>query len=157
MGICDSSCLSLPAAGCQGSSEEPGPLRLQAGSLGPKGSTDPSCHCSIFCSCCSVTKSCLRPREQQAALAFTISQSLLKLTSIESVIPSNHLILGHPFSSCLQSSPASGSLPMSWLFASSGQVLELQFQHQFHEQTLNIKRLAIKSWSHNSFRTCSGS
>ena len=32
----------------------------------------------------------------QASLSFTISQSLLKLTSIESVIPSNHLILCHP-------------------------------------------------------------
>ena len=32
----------------------------------------------------------------QASLSFTISQSLLKLMSIESVIPSNHLILRHP-------------------------------------------------------------
>ena len=33
----------------------------------------------------------------QASLSYTISQSLLKLTSIESVMPSNHLILCHPF------------------------------------------------------------
>ena len=32
----------------------------------------------------------------QASLSFTISQSLLKLMSIESVIPSNRLILGSP-------------------------------------------------------------
>ena len=32
----------------------------------------------------------------QAFLSLTISQSLLKLMSIESVIPSNHLILCHP-------------------------------------------------------------
>ena len=32
----------------------------------------------------------------EASLSLTISQSLLKLTSIESVIPSNHLILYHP-------------------------------------------------------------
>ena len=32
----------------------------------------------------------------QASLSFTISWSLLKLTSIESVMPSNHLILCHP-------------------------------------------------------------
>ena len=32
----------------------------------------------------------------QASLSFTISQSLLKLMSIESVIPSSHLILCHP-------------------------------------------------------------
>jgi len=32
----------------------------------------------------------------QASLSFTILQSLLKLTSIESVMPSNHLIICHP-------------------------------------------------------------
>ena len=32
----------------------------------------------------------------RASLSFTISQSLLKLMSIESVMPSNHLILCHP-------------------------------------------------------------
>jgi len=32
----------------------------------------------------------------QASLSFTISQSLLKLMSIESVIPSNNIILCHP-------------------------------------------------------------
>ena len=55
------------------------------------------------------------------------SQSLLKLMSIESVMPSNHLILCHPllllpsFSSCLQSFPASESFPMSLFFTSGGQ------------------------------------
>ena len=33
----------------------------------------------------------------QASLSFTISQSLPKLMSTESVMPSNHLILCHPF------------------------------------------------------------
>ena len=33
---------------------------------------------------------------RQASLPFTISLSLLKLMSIESVMPSNHLILCHP-------------------------------------------------------------
>ena len=33
---------------------------------------------------------------RQASLSFTISQSLLKLVSIQSVIPSNHLILCRP-------------------------------------------------------------
>ena len=33
---------------------------------------------------------------QQASLSFTISRSLLKLVSIESVMPSNHLVLGRP-------------------------------------------------------------
>ena len=34
---------------------------------------------------------------RQASLSITNSQSLPKLMSIESVMPSNHLILGHPF------------------------------------------------------------
>ena len=50
--------------------------------------------------------------------SITNSQSLLKLVSIESAMPSNHLILITPFSSCPQSLPASGSFPMSCLFVS---------------------------------------
>ena len=57
----------------------------------------------------------------QASLSFTISPSLLKLMSIESVMPFNHLILCRPFSFCPQSCPASGSFPMSRLFTSGGQ------------------------------------
>ena len=53
----------------------------------------------------------------QAPLSSTISWSLLKLMPIELVILSNHLTLCWP----LQSFPASGSFPMSWLFASGGQ------------------------------------
>ena len=48
---------------------------------------------------CSVVSSSLRPpwtTTHQASLPFTISQSLLKCMSIESVMPSNHLILCHP-------------------------------------------------------------
>ena len=119
----------------------------------------------------------------QASLSITNSLSLLKLMSIELVMPSNHLILCDPllllpsifpsvrvlsnesvlyirwpkywsfkvcsnscplsrwyhpttsFSvaplfSCPQSFPASGSFQMSQLFASGGQVLEFQLQHQ---------------------------
>ena len=58
---------------------------------------------------------------RQACLSITNSWSLLKLMSIESMMPSNHLILCFPFSSCLQSFPASGSFPMSQLFAWGGQ------------------------------------
>ena len=57
----------------------------------------------------------------QASLSLTDSRGSLKLTSIESVMPSSHLFLCRPFSSHLQSFPASGSLPMSQLFASGGQ------------------------------------
>ena len=38
----------------------------------------------------------LQSHARQASLSFTISQSLLKLVSIESVMPSKHLILYHP-------------------------------------------------------------
>ena len=57
----------------------------------------------------------------QASLSFTISWSLLKLLSIELVMPSSHLILVIPFSSCPQSLPASESFPMSQLFTWGGQ------------------------------------
>ena len=50
----------------------------------------------------------------QVSLSFTISRSLLKLMSMELVMPSNHLTLCCPFSS-LQPFPASGSFLMSCL------------------------------------------
>ena len=95
-----------------------------------------SCPC-----CCSTSRSCptLTPRTaaRQPSLSFIISQSLFKLMSIELVMPSNHLISSSvsPFSSCPQSFPASGSFPMSQLFASRGQVLEFQLQHQSFQWT----------------------
>ena len=42
----------------------------------------------------------------RAFLSITKSWSLVKIMSIESVMPSNHLILVIPFSSCLQSFPS---------------------------------------------------
>ena len=73
----------------------------------------------------SVTQSCLTPCNHmnctcQGSLSVTNPQSLLKLLSIESVMPSSHLILCHPFSSCLLSFPASGSFLRSQFFASGG-------------------------------------
>ena len=57
----------------------------------------------------------------QASVSITNSQSLLKLMSTEWVMPSNHLILCRPFSSCPQSFPASESFQMSQLSTSGGQ------------------------------------
>ena len=54
----------------------------------------------------------------QASLSITNSQSLLKLMSIESVMPSNHVV---PFFSSLHSFPASGPFQMSLFFVSGGQ------------------------------------
>ena len=52
---------------------------------------------------------------RQASLSITDSQSLIKVMSIELVMPSNHLIL------CLQFFPAPGSFQMSQFFISAGQ------------------------------------
>ena len=54
-----------------------------------------------YCYCCSIAQSCLTlvtpwTVALQASLSFTISWSLLRLTSIESMMPSNHLILCCP-------------------------------------------------------------
>ena len=62
--------------------------------------------------------------EWQDSLSITNSQSLLKLMSIELVMPSSHVILCCPLLLLPQSFPASGSFPMSQLFAWGGDVLE---------------------------------
>ena len=58
---------------------------------------------------------------RQASLSVTNSQSLLKLMSIESVMPSSHLILCRPLLLSPSIFPASGSFQMSQLFAPGGQ------------------------------------
>ena len=77
--------------------------------------------------CCSVAKSCLTlcdPRDSSTP-GFPVFLHLLELAqthvhSVSDVIPmiSSSVV---PFSSCLQSFPASGSFPVSQLFASGGQ------------------------------------
>ena len=57
---------------------------------------------------------------RQASLSITNSQSLPKLMSIESVMPTISSSAA-PFSFCLRSFPESGSFPMSQFFASGGQ------------------------------------
>ena len=57
----------------------------------------------------------------QASLSIANSWSSPKLMSIESVMPSNHLILCCPLLFRLQSFPASVSFQMSQFFASGGQ------------------------------------
>ena len=90
---------------------------------------------------------------RQASLSITNSWSLLKIMSIASVMPSNHLIFCHwwcrptisssvsSFSSCLQSFPASECLIMSQVFASGGQRLELQLQHQCFQWIFRVDLL----------------
>ena len=75
----------------------------------------------------------------QASLSFTISQSLLRLMSIELVMPSNHLIL-----SCLPSPPAFNLSQHQGLFQGVGfshqvaKVLELQLQHQSFQWIFSV-------------------
>ena len=59
----------------------------------------------------------------QASLSIANSWSLLRLMSIESVMPSNHLILSVVPFCHLQSFPASGSFQMSQFFVSGGQII----------------------------------
>ena len=80
---------------------------------------------------CSVVSDSLQPHGLQHARPPCPSPtpSLVKVMSTELVMPSNHLILCHSLSSCLQSFPSSGSFQMSQFFASGGQssIIYLEF------------------------------
>ena len=95
------------------------------------------CHRDKFSTCLDIVVQCLSHvwlftipwiTAHQSFMSFAISQSLLKLMSIESMMPSNHLILYHPFSCCLLLFPASELFLMCQFFPLGGQVLELQPQ-----------------------------
>ena len=80
---------------------------------------------SLCCCCCSVIKLCWTLCDPMGCstpgfLILHTSQSLPKFMSIESMIPSNHLILCHPLFLLPLNFPASGPFPMSHLFASDG-------------------------------------
>ena len=81
-----------------------------------------------FC-CCSVTKSCLTlwPHGLKASLSFTISQSLLKLMSIESVMPSNHPLLS-PSPPALNLSQHQGLF--QWVSSLNPVAKAVELQHQ---------------------------
>jgi len=73
--------------------------------------------------CCSVL-SCVRLCDLMSCSSpdsVSISWSLLKLISIGSMMHPNISFSVTPFSSCLQSLPASGSFPLSSPFPSGGQ------------------------------------
>ena len=115
----------------------------------PRQTTDPkftlhtcayTCHnCVMICLStriqfsCSVMSNPASPWNAAGqTLSITNSQSLLKLLSIEWVMPSNHLI-STIVSFCLQSFPASGYfLPIRWLqvleFPASASVLPVNIQ-----------------------------
>ena len=91
----------------------------------------------------------------QASLSFTILQRLLKLTSIESMMSYNHLVLLPSSPPALSLFPASESFPVSRLFASSGRsvgasasasVLPMNIQGWF-PLGLNLNEMATHSSS----------
>ena len=80
---------------------------------------------------------------QASLLSFTISWSLLKLVSIEWMIPSNHLIYFHPLLllPCLSHFPASGSFPVSRLFTSGGQSIGV-----LASESVSVLPMNIQGW-----------
>ena len=119
-------------------------------------------HVPLFVTPCTAAR--------QASLSFTLSQSLLKSISIESVMYltlSSSVIL---FSFCRQSFPPSGSFPVSVLLASSGQsigasasVLPINLQDWFllgltgliSLQSKGLSRVfsSTTAWKHQSLGT----
>ena len=81
---------------------------------------------------------------RQASLSTTNSRSLLKLTSIESGMPSSHLILCHPLF-LLPSIFPSIRVFFEWVSSSHqvAKVLEFQFQHQ----SFPGKTIALTIWT----------
>ena len=143
-GHCSLQPLHLPAPHAQQLLREVGesqPLTLQAVSVSclqpvlpwscPKALSQSCMHSTLHIAsrtphCCSIARVPLFATPwtiaHQGSLSFTISWSLLRLISIESMMPSNHLILCRPH--LLLPSvffPASGSFPLSQLFAPGDQ------------------------------------
>ena len=84
----------------------------------------------------------------QAFLSFTISWNLLKLMSIELVMPANHLTSVAPFSSCHQSFSHQGLFQRVSSSSQVAKVLELQLQHQSFQRIFGLVSLRIDwiSW-----------
>ena len=104
--------------------------------------------CLTSLPCCSVPQSCptVTPwtAAHQASLPFTVSWSLLKLISIESVMQSNHLILCHPPSPpALSLSQHQGLFQWVSSLHQVAKVLELQLQHQSFQWIFRVYFLSI--------------
>ena len=97
-------------------------MELESITISELSETEKEKYCinSLVLFSCSVLSDSLQPMDCSNA-GFTVSQSLFELTFIEVVMSSNILSSVIPSFSCLQSSPASGSFPMSQFFTSGGQ------------------------------------
>ena len=83
----------------------------------------------------------------QASLSITNSWSSLKLTSIESVMPSSHLILCHPLLLLPPILLASESFPMSQLFTCGGQSTRVSAWASFlPKNTQDQSPLELTGW-----------
>ena len=80
----------------------------------------------------------------QASLSIPNSQSLIRLMSIEAVMPSNHLILCRCVSSRLQTFPALGSFQMNQLFESGGQRIGVSASASVFP--MNIQDWSLLGW-----------
>ena len=80
----------------------------------------------------------------QASLSFTISQSLLKLISIESVMPSNHIVLSSLSPPAFSLSQHQGLFLCADSLHQVAKVLELHLQHQSFQWIFRIHFL--KDW-----------
>ena len=76
---------------------------------------------------------------RKASLSVTNSRSLLKLMSIESVMPSNHLVLWCPFIFVLSIFPSIPVFPMSQFFTSHGQSIGAS-------SSASILSVSIQDW-----------
>ena len=81
----------------------------------------------------------------QGSPSINNSRSSPKLMSIESVMPSNHLILWHPVLSCLQSFPETGNFLMSQFLASGGQSVGVSVSTSVLQ--MNIQDLSPLGWT----------
>ena len=113
---------------------------------------------NIFCCCCSVT--CVQlfvspwTAACQASLSFTISWSLLKLMSVQSVIPSIHLILYWPLLLLPSIFPSIGvfsyesALHIRWpKYSASASVLLMSIQGRFPLGLTGLISLQSKGFS----------
>ena len=88
--------------------------------------------------CCSVSQSCPTLRDPmdcmqphgQASLSFTISWSLFRLVSIESMDPSNHLTLGRPLLLLPSIFPSISVFPSEWALRPNLQMSSLRFENK---------------------------
>ena len=114
---------------------------------------------SFICCCFSVIQLCLalcNPMDcgMPGSSVLHCLPEFAQIHVLELVMLSDHLILCHPLSFCLQSFPASGSFPVSWLFASGGQsigasssVLPMNIQDWYSLGLTNLTSLLSKGLS----------